>query len=403
MPLGRSSRLSVRMASRGLAKLLAKLNEDLADGKLLTFLLCVFLSAAIFVTDLSSLPLGVAAGVAYVAVVLISLLLPAWQYTIFFSVITSVLTLLGLYLKEPSATPWIVIANRVLAVTAIWLTAMTGIWLVHGGRKKSEDALRAQESRHSGALQKAMQDADRARNAKLRFLETASDYLRQRLQALSLLNGTLRKVVTESRAQEIFALQFDEVLRLKNLLDSLLDISELDSGDVEVMLTETPITEIFEALDVQFSCRARAKGLELQFESENEVAYSDRKLLTQIIRNMLSNAIRYTNRGGIRVLCRRDADDLIVTVEDSGIGMAPDQLDLIFDEFYRVEKGSANRQGNFGLGLSIVERGAKLLGITIEVASQVGQGSRFSFLVPAAGAGCASRSLSKSWSARTSR
>lgn len=373
-----------------------KLNADFADGKVLTFLLCGFLSVAIFITDLSSLPLGVAAGVAYVAVVLISLYLPAWQYTIFFAACASVLTILGFYLKEPSGTPWIVLANRGLALAAIWLTATAGIWFVHGGRRKSEDAMRGQESLHARALQKAMQDADRARNVKLRFLDTASDYLRQRLQTLSLLNGTLRKLVTESRAQDIFAMQFDEVLALKNLLDSLLQIGELNSSDVEVTLTETPIAEIFEALQVEFSCHALAKGLELRFESENEVVYSDCKLLTQIVRNTVSNAIRYTDQGGVKVHCRRDADGVRVIVEDSGIGMEPDEVRYIFDEFYRVEKGTENRQGNFGLGLSIVERSAQLLGITIEVASQVGQGSRFSFLVPAAGGATQLRSASAS-------
>jgi signal transduction histidine kinase len=105
-------------------------------------------------------------------------------------------------------------------------------------------------------------------------------------------------------------------------------------------------------------------------------------LLTLIIRNLIANAIRYTDRGTVKVSCRREADGLRITIEDSGIGIAPDQLTSIFDEFYRVETGSANRSGNFGLGLAIVERSATLLGTTLQVESAVGRGSTFSFLVP---------------------
>ena len=366
-----------------MAKALAALKRDLAHGTdALIILICVALSAGIFILDLSSLPLGVAAGVAYVAVILLSLYLPGWQYTIFFAAGTSILTVVGFYAKEPAGSPWMVFANRALALAAIWLAAMAGIRLVHSRRKATEDVLRMQSTEHATMLRKAMQDADRARQARSRFLETANDYLRQRLQTLSLLNGTLRKVVTEASAQEIFALQHEEVAAVKRLLDSLLEITDLDSGDVEVELTETPIRDVFQRLQGEFRGMAQAKMLELQFDSEAETAFSDRRLLTLIIRNLIANAIRYTDRGTVKVSCRREADDLRITIEDSGIGIAPDQLTSIFDEFYRVETGSANRSGNFGLGLAIVERSATLLGTTLQVESAVGRGSTFSFLVP---------------------
>jgi signal transduction histidine kinase len=98
---------------------------------------------------------------------------------------------------------------------------------------------------------------------------------------------------------------------------------------------------------------------------------------------MVSNAIRYTHQGIVNVYCRREAGDLRITVQDSGIGIAPDQLAGIFDEFYRVEKDPASRNGSLGLGLSIVERSANLLGTKVEVESELGRGSSFSFVVPA--------------------
>lgn len=357
-----------------------KLKSDWSNATdLLVGLACGLLSAGIFAVDVSSLPLGVAAGVLYAAVVLLSLYLPRWQHTVVVAGCVSVLTVFGYFLSEPAGTPWIAVANRTLALALIWVTALTGIRLVHARRRKLEDALRME---YENALKKATQDADRARNVKSRFLGTANDYLRQRLQTLSLLNGTLRKVVAEKAAQDIFAMQLDEVLELQALLDSLLELSELDSGSVEVVLTETPLPDIFMQLRDEFCQQAQAKGLELRFEAGTEVAYSDPELLTRIVRHLIANAILYTDSGVVKVHCRREAGGLRITVEDSGIGIAPDQQGSIFDEFYRVESGPANRSGRFGLGLSIVDRAAQLLGTTIDVQSTVGKGSSFSFLVP---------------------
>ncbi len=459
---------------------------------------CAILAAIIFVIDVASLPLGVAAGVAYVAVVLLSLCLPRWQYSLFVAACVSLLTILGFYLSQPAGIPWMVVANRLLALAAIWLTAGVGSWLVHARRRKAEDALRMQmsfadtlfnktpavvllldpqgritginpnleqvsgysaeevlgrywfevfgaedwrrdtpkssreasgstESTHAAgpiitksgqqrqiewrgttlsdaggnvvgylnvghdvtdriinenALQQAAREADRARGTISRFLATASNNMRHHLQTLSLLNGALRKIVTDPKAQNMFAMERDALDHLRDLLNSLLEISELESGDVELQFTETPMPEIFRRLRGEFESQAQAKGLKLQFDSGTEVAYSDRELLTQIIRMMVSNAIRYTNQGMVNVYCRREAGGLRVTVEDSGIGIAPEQLTGIFDEFYRVENDPACRNGSLGLGLSIVERSAKLLGTKVEVESELGRGSRFSLLVP---------------------
>ena len=230
---------------------------------------------------------------------------------------------------------------------------------------------------------RAEQEADRARNAKSRFLETASNDLRHHLQTLSLLNGALRKVSTEPEAQKMFVMQGDALDHLSDLLNSLLEITKLDSGDVELEIMETPMPEIFRRLQDEFECQAQEKGLELHFDSQSVVAYSDRNLLTQILRIMLSNAIRYTHQGTVNVYCRCEAGGLRVTVQDSGVGIAPDQLTGIFDEFYRVEKDPASRNGSLGLGLSIVERSAKLLGTKVEVESELGEGSSFSIVVPA--------------------
>ncbi len=358
-----------------MTKALARLSGDFVHRtNVLVALGCGLLATGIFIIDIASLPLGVAAGVAYVAVVLISLWLPRWHYAIFVAGTVSILTILGFLWSEPAGIPWMVVANRLLALSAIWLTAIAGSWLVHARRQKSKDALRMQH--------RAEQEADRARNAKTRFLETASNNLRHHLQTLSLLNGALRRVVTGAQAQKMFAMQDDALGHLSDLLNSLLEINKLDSGDVELEITETSMPDIFRRLQDEFENQAQEKGLKLHFDLQTEVAYSDRNLLTQIVRIMVANAIRYTHRGNVNVYCRREAGGIRVTVQDSGIGIAPDQLAGIFDEFYRVEKDTASRNGSLGLGLSIVERSASLLGTKVEVKSELGQGSSFSLVVP---------------------
>ena len=336
-------------------------------------LICAVLAAAIFIIDIQSLPLGVAVGVAYVGVVFIALWLPNWQQTLVVAAGVSLLTILGLILSEPAGIPWMVVANRLLALYSIWLTALAGTWLIRTKRKKSE-----------ADLHMAEREAERARNAKSRFLQTASNDMRHHLQTLSLLNGALRKTVTEAKAQRMFAKQEDALAELSDLLNSLLEISEFESGEVELEIADIPIQDIFRQLQDEFEFQAQAKDVQVKFDCQSEMALSDGMLLTRILRVLVSNAIRYTNKGRVRVFCSNESGGLRITVQDSGIGMAPDQLVMIFDEFYRIDNDPAARNNGLGLGLSIVERSAKLLGTTVDVESEPGRGSSFSLLLPAA-------------------
>jgi len=337
-------------------------------------LTCTVLAGAIFIVDFASLPLGVAAGVAYVGVVLIGLWLPKWQHSFIVAGGVSVLTVVGFLLSEPAGIPWMVVANRLLALSAIWLTAIGGSWLVLTKRRKSADALRNVE-----------QEAERARNAKLRFLDTTSNEVRQHLQTLTLLNGALRKTVGDAKATEMITMQDDALVRLSDLLNALMEISEFESGEVELNLAEISVDDIFQRLQEEFEFQADKRNLQLEFSSQSGIAYSDSMLLTRIIRILVSNAIRYTNQGGVNVSCRRDPAGLRISVQDSGIGIAPDQQTRIFDEFYRVDNDPVARDGGLGLGLAIVDRSVKLLGTKIEVESEPGRGSVFSLVVATPG------------------
>ena len=153
---------------------------------------------------------------------------------------------------------------------------------------------------------------------------------------------------------------------------------------MEPHLDEARIQDIFQKLQEEFAAQAKAKGLQLAFRSHAEIAFSDAKLLIQILRSLISNAVRYTNQGTVDVSCQRESGGLRVTVRDSGIGIAPDEVAVIFDEFYQVNSDPVGGNGGRGLGLSIVDRGLTLLQSKIEVETELGQGSSFSFVVPAA-------------------
>jgi len=346
---------------------------SLNESNRYTALICAVLAVGIFILDVQSLPLGVAAGVAYVGVVFIALWLPERKHTFIVAGGVSLLTILGFILSEPAGVPWMVVVNRLLALYAIWLTAIAGTWLVLTKRRRSE-----------ADLQEIEREVDRARNAKSRFLNTASNDMRHHLQTLNLLNGALRKTVTQPKAQEMFAMQGDALAELSDLLNSLLEISEFEAGEVELNITETPIRDVFQKLKDEFEYQAQAKHLQIEFESQSEAVLSDGFLLIRILRVLVSNAIRYTNEGEVRVSCRHESAGLRITVQDTGVGMAADQLALIFEEFYRINNDPVARNNGLGLGLSIAECSANLLGTTVNVESELGRGSSFSLLVPAA-------------------
>ncbi len=334
-------------------------------------LLCLALAIGIFIVDVASLPLGVAAGVAYVAVVLISLWLSQWYFTLFVAGVVSVLTIFGFVYSEPSGVPWMVITNRALALLAIWLTAIIGGWLVFSKRRRTAQA-----------LVRAEEEAARARGSKYRFLESTSNEMRQHLQTMALLSATMRRKVEGPDLEKICTLQDDAVAQLGDLLNSILEFYELESGGVRPELAEVSIQEIFQKLQSEFELQAQTKGLQLTFSAPSETALTDSALLTRIIRSLVSNAIHFTDKGDVEVTCKRVANRLRIAVTDSGIGIPSGELDVIFDEFYRVDSNPVDRSAGRGLGLAVVDRGLKLLQTEIEVESEPGQGSSFSFVVP---------------------
>lgn len=222
-----------------------------------------------------------------------------------------------------------------------------------------------------------------ANRAKSRFLAAASHDLRQPLQALNLLNGAASRTARgDEKLATILERQQRALDSMSGLLNSLLDISKLDAGVVVPKPVDFSVADVFAQLESDFSGQAGEKGLELVFDSSGQCAYTDPDLLTQLLMNLIANALRYTREGRVVVSCRREDDRIVCEVADTGLGIADEERGRIFDEFYQIDHG-AHRPEGLGLGLSIVRRLASLLGLELSVESRLGQGSVFGISMPA--------------------
>ncbi|MEI6640911.1 MAG: CheR family methyltransferase [Novosphingobium sp.] len=236
--------------------------------------------------------------------------------------------------------------------------------------------------RTTSALEEAKLEAERANAAKSRFLAAASHDLRQPLQALALLKDFLAPSVTGVRAAELMA-RFDKTLgALSGMLDVLLNISQIEAGAVRPELTQFPVADVLEKLHGEFVALAEARDLSLRFMPCAAWVESDPRLLEQMIRNLLGNAVKYTRTGRILLGCRRRGNDLRIEVWDTGIGIETAQLERIFEEFHQVDNPARESGLGLGLGLSIVRRLGRLLHHKVDVSSVPGQGSMFAITVP---------------------
>jgi PAS domain S-box-containing protein len=235
----------------------------------------------------------------------------------------------------------------------------------------------------SDALVAAREEADRANRAKSRFLATASHDLRQPLQAIRLINASMRRLSREDRGlSELVHHQELAIDSATQLLNALLDISRLESGAIEPQLQPVEIAAAFDALINEFEPGAVVKNLRLGFIDTRVVISSDPVLFTQLLQNIVGNAIKYTEFGCVCISLNSTDDMLVITVEDTGIGISPEKIESIFDEYYQVGPHGTKRIG-VGLGLAIVREVARLLGYAVDVTSVLGKGSCFNVRVPA--------------------
>ncbi|MBY4675874.1 PAS domain-containing hybrid sensor histidine kinase/response regulator [Marinobacterium arenosum] len=231
-------------------------------------------------------------------------------------------------------------------------------------------------------LKVAKEQAEQANRSKDKYLAAASHDLLQPMNAARLLVAALRERPLEQQDGYLVERVHLALEGAEELLTDLLDISKLDQNAVKPELCEFPLGQLLDSLAAEFQPVAEAAGLELRVQSSGLYLRSDTRLLMRILRNFISNAIRYTDSGRVLLGCRRRGDRLSLQVWDSGSGIPADRIDDIFREFQQLHR-QGERKG-VGLGLAIVERIARMLEHPIEVRSELGRGSMFAIEVPLA-------------------
>lgn len=272
-------------------------------------------------------------------------------------------------------------------LTLAALVVATSLYTLQGGRRQAQALAQTQaERRKNAALIEALrlenQRAERAHDAKARFFAAANHDLRQPLHAMGLLAHTLNEGGAAARADEVPARLVECVDSMTQIVDELLELAQVDVAGVvprqEAFALDTLLREVARTHELQ----ARHKGLKLEIDSSALTVLSDRRLVARVLSNLLSNALRYTAHGGVRLATRVQDDRIEVSVEDSGIGIAEHELPRIFEEFYQVGNPARDRRLGIGLGLATVKRLSELLDLRVQVQSTLGQGSVFRISLP---------------------
>jgi two-component system CheB/CheR fusion protein len=235
--------------------------------------------------------------------------------------------------------------------------------------------------RISEALEEARRTAEQANLGKSRFLAAASHDLRQPLQTLSLVRGILAKRVKDETGTRLIAKLEETLGAMSGMLNTLLDINQLEAGIVHPEVIEFPIGTVLDRLRTEFAYHVTTKQLEWRVVANSLAVRSDPRLLEQMLRNLLANAVKYTEQGKVLLGCRRRGDKLRIEVWDTGIGIPAEQLEVIFEEFRQLDNAARERHRGLGLGLSIVRRVGDLLEHRITVRSWPGRGSVFAVTV----------------------
>ncbi|MEZ2299379.1 hybrid sensor histidine kinase/response regulator [Variovorax sp. RCC_210] len=244
--------------------------------------------------------------------------------------------------------------------------------------------LRFENESLAGRLGAQIAATERASVEKTRFLAAASHDLRQPLHAVALFGAALQNALHSHPERQNAERLMRAVHALGNSLDTMLDVSRLDAGVVTPDIQPVSLGAVLVSLNHVFLARADQAGLQLRIRASAVWVRTDPQLLQRMLSNLVDNALKYTVRGGVVVRVRTRGERVWVEVRDTGIGIAPEQLDRIFEEFYQVNNSERDRAHGLGIGLSIVQRLARLLAHPVQVQSRVGRGTRFRVQMPAA-------------------
>ena len=239
----------------------------------------------------------------------------------------------------------------------------------------------AELTRLNEELAAAKAEADAANLSKTRFIAAASHDILQPLNAARLFTSTLVERMKRSKDGALVRNVDSSLEAVEEILSALLDISRLDAGAMKAEVAPFRIDDILQALSVEFGPAALKKGLTLRVVHSGLTLASDRKLLRRVLQNFVSNAIKYTREGRVLMGCRRHGNMVRIEVHDTGPGIPESKFEMIFQEFQRLHTEGDGTSG-LGLGLSIVERMAKVLDAPVHVRSKLGKGSVFAIDIP---------------------
>ena len=231
-------------------------------------------------------------------------------------------------------------------------------------------------------LREQKEVAEHANVAKSRFLAAASHDLRQPIHALGLFVAALREQALDRAQRELVGRIDASVQAMESLFDALLDISKLDAGVLAPNLQTFPLASLLAKVDNDYAPVANAKGLRFRIRPSSAWVRSDPALLERMLRNLVANAVRYTQRGGIVVGIRRRGASVAIEVCDTGPGIPAERQTEIFQEFCQLDNPERDRAKGLGLGLAIVDRLGRLVQHPVRLASRLGRGSRFTIEVP---------------------
>lgn len=282
--------------------------------------------------------------------------------------------------------------HYVLALASV----LMALYVWHAGRAQARTIARAaaqqrerQEliaalQRENEATQLARQEAEAAHASKAQFLAAVGHDLRQPLNAMQLLAYTLQQPASRDRVEHLSASLMECASSMGAMVEGLLELSRLDARSITPRPTRFALQALLDEMAGTFAVQAQAKGLGFSAQPSSAWVEGDRALLARVLSNLVSNAIRYTPAGFVRLQARTQGTAVEVSVEDSGVGIAAAELPRIFDEHYQIDHPGRDRSQGLGLGLATARRLCALLGLDLGVQSHPGQGSRFTLCLPLA-------------------
>ena len=319
-------------------------------------------------------------GIATVSMVSLSAFGPAFYILIFLTLVPIIVRMLldpgpaRIYLAIPGIIVFFVVlsfgrtVNRIIAESK--KRRFDNLDLI--GELREQKAI-ADQARHA---------AETANRSKTQFFAAASHDLRQPLHAMGLFAAALHEKIKDPEVLDTVKSINASVAALEGLFNELLDISKIDSGVIKPNLAHFTLEEMFGRLRDEFAAEARAKGLRLTVGGGGQTVLSDPVLLERVVRNLLSNAVRYTSEGEVALSARPVDGSLRIEVRDTGPGIGPEDQRRVFEEFVQLGNPGRTSKKGLGLGLSIVQRLCMLLGYPIRLESEPGKGSAFSLDVP---------------------